>query len=174
MTAYRPLSLPADSPRVQSRNKELWNEARSPEGADFYTIGYAGRRIDEFVRIVESAGVASLVDIRFAAVSQYSPAFSGKNLEERLERSGIHYLHRRELGVPRDIRARAIASGSREAIWEWYDEYVVARLLKNMDNLLNAAEHPFALLCVETDPMACHRHRLFLALEDRGLRGFDL
>ena len=36
------------------------------------------------------------------------------------------------------------------------------------------ADHPVAFMCVELDPTACHRHRLSLALEEQGLRGFDL
>jgi hypothetical protein len=30
------------------------------------------------------------------------------------------------------------------------------------------------MMCMEADPVECHRHRLFLALEKQGLRGFDL
>jgi hypothetical protein len=29
-------------------------------------------------------------------------------------------------------------------------------------------------MCTELDPQECHRHRLCLALEHMGLRGFDL
>ena len=79
-----------------------------------------------------------------------------------------------EWGVPRDVRAKAIDSGTRETIWDWYDECVVGKCFHgNLHRFLNL-EHPVAMMCVECDPTECHRHRLFLALERQGLRGFDL
>ena len=44
----------------------------------------------------------------------------------------------------------------------------------NLHHFLNSVDHPAALMCVETDPTECHRHRLCIALEGLGLRGFDL
>jgi hypothetical protein len=35
-------------------------------------------------------------------------------------------------------------------------------------------DHPVAMMCVECDPTECHRHRIFMALENQGLRGFDI
>lgn len=175
MARYSGLKLPTQSLRVQMSNKALWNEERSTETADFYTLGYMGRDIDEFVSLVKSARVSTVIDIRHAAVSMYKPAFSKRNLQQYLERNGVHYLHLPSLGVPRDIRGRAIETGSRDDIWEWYDSYVVERFVgRNLNDFFNAADHPIALMCVELDPTACHRHRLFLALERNGLRGFDI
>jgi uncharacterized protein (DUF488 family) len=104
----------------------------------------------------------------------YRPEMSKSNFRERIHHVGLQYLHVPELGVPRDIRAKAISTQTRDTIWQWYDSYVVERfLLKNLHWFLNI-EHPVALLCVECDPTECHRHRLFLELERQGLQGFDL
>ncbi len=104
----------------------------------------------------------------------YKPDFSRSNFQRILEGAGLEYLHTPQLGVPRDIRARAIATGNREVIWDWYDEIVVKPFLqKNLHEFMNL-NHPVALMCVEADPTECHRHRLFQALEDNGLQGFDL
>jgi uncharacterized protein (DUF488 family) len=105
----------------------------------------------------------------------YRPELSKSNLKRLTEEKGLIYEHFPELGVPRDIRAKAIDTGSREAIWEWYDENVVDSYIgKNLHRFLNGFEHPVALMCVELDPRECHRHRLFLKLEQMGLTGFDL
>ena len=169
------LKLPADSPRVQADKKAIWNEFRSPEMADFFTVGYTGRSIEEFVAILTSAGVATLIDVRDTPVSMYKPDFSKRNLRRHLEAAGIEYLHLRHLGVPRDIRARAIESRGRDVIWDWYDANVVTQFIaRNLTEFLNIADHPVALMCVELDPMSCHRHRLSIALERRGLDSFDL
>lgn len=169
------LKLPSASAKQQTENRFLWNEARSPEAADFFTIGYSGRKLDEILDALEAVGVRCLVDIRITPVSMYRPELSKTNLQRAVEGRGIQYYHVPELGVPRDIRAKAIESGNRDVIWEWYDQYVVAPYLgNNLHRFLNSAEHPVALMCVEIDPQECHRHRLFLALEEKGLRGYDL
>ncbi len=105
----------------------------------------------------------------------YRPELSKNNLRKTVEAHGLQYIHMPELGVPRDIRAKAIETGTRDIIWEWYDENVVQSYIgSNLHRFLNGIEHPAALMCVEIDPKDCHRHRLFLALEALGLRGFDL
>jgi uncharacterized protein (DUF488 family) len=123
---------------------------------------------------MRDAEIKSLIDIRYSPVSMYRPELSKQNLRKSLEAVGIYYLHSPELGVPKDIRAKAVETGTREVIWEWYDTYIVNKSFsKNLHWFLNI-EHPCALMCVEADPTECHRHRLFLALEKQGLRGFDL
>jgi len=172
---YHRLELPAESLGVQRVNKAKWNDGRCAGEADFYTFGYSGRATDEILGLVKAVGALSVIDIRFSPVSMYKPDFSKANLRRIVNAYGLYYLHLPELGVPRDIRAKAVAAGSRDIIWEWYDRFVVSPFIgRNLHQFLNVADHPVALMCVEIDPTACHRHRLFLALEQCGLRGFDL
>lgn len=169
------LNLPSVPARRQAENKAAWNDARSSDTADFFTLGYTGRKTDELLGALVTAGVRTLIDIRQNPVSMYRPDLSKSNFQRLLEGRGINYVHFPELGVPRDIRAKAIATGSRDVIWDWYDQHVVQPYLgTNLHHFFNSVEHPVALMCVETDPNECHRHRLFVALEERGLRGFDL
>ncbi len=169
------LKLPSASAKLQLERKALWNDSRSAETADFYTVGYAGRKTEEMLASLEAYGVATLVDIRQNPVSMYRPDLSKKNLAELLRRRSIEYAHVPALGVPRDIRAKAIDTGTREIIWAWYDEHAVEPFLgSNLHFFLNGFEHPVALMCSELDPHECHRHRLSLALERLGLKGFDL
>jgi uncharacterized protein (DUF488 family) len=169
------LKLPSASARQQAERRILWNDARSPQTADFFTIGYTGRKTDDLLDDLVAAGVRTLVDIRQNAISMYRPDLSKTNLSRLVEGRGLRYVHLPELGVPRDIRAKAIAAGNRYPIWEWYDRYVVEPYVgKNLHQFLNSLEHPVALMCTEIDPAECHRHRLFIALEQKGLRGFDL
>src|SRR5256885_8607595 len=129
MSPPRPLKLPAASPRQQAENKYLWNDSRSPETADFFTIGYTGKPIEEFLNLLERAGVRSLIDIRENPASMYRPELCKSNLQRIVEQRGLHYFHLPHLGVPRDIRVKAIATGNRDVIWDWYDEYVVKPFL---------------------------------------------
>ena len=150
----------------------MWNEARSPENADFYTIGYSGLTAQRLVEIVKSVGVQSIVDIRYTPVSMYKPELSKSNFRRIVEAAGLLYDHLPTLGVPRKIRARAVATGDRRTIWDWYERIVIPKI--NLHWFFNIAEHPLAFMCVEANPEECHRHLLFQALEDMNLRGFDL
>jgi uncharacterized protein (DUF488 family) len=170
----RPLRLPTKTARLRAESKALWNEARSAEEADFFTIGYEGRTIHQLVGLLRCAAVRSLLDIRYNPVSIYKPDFSKSNLQLSIVAAGMVYHHIREWGVPRNVRADAAGKGSREPIWKWYDCCVVSAYFnQNLHWFLNL-EHPVALMCMEQDPTECHRHRIFLALERQGLRGFDL
>ena len=146
-----------------------------PVEADFYTIGYAGRDIEQFVALLQAVGVSTLVDIRHTPVSQYKPDFSRENLKSSLSQNGIEYIHKAEWGVPHEIRSHSVGEDTRDAIWDWYDSNVVPSISNGaFAEFREYAKPPLAFMCVETDPTACHRHRLFLALEETGLRGFDL
>ena len=114
----RPLKLPTKSVRARAESKALWNEARSAERADFFTIGYEGRTTKDLFDALTQAGVQCVLDIRYNPVSMYRPELSKGNLQKALERADTAYFHIREWGVPRDIRARALESGTRETIWE--------------------------------------------------------
>ena len=169
------LKLPEKTKAEQKQSKISWNLEHCTSEPDFYTIGYSGREIDEFINIVKEAGIATLVDIRFTPVSQFKPKFSKNNLRRLLETNGILYIHKPEWGVPRDIREYSIGKKTRDDIWNWYDLNVLPNVItKNLDEFFNSMEHPIALMCVEHDPTECHRHRLFLGLERIGLAGCDL
>src|SRR5581483_4244156 len=147
------LSLPSVPVKQQVENKATWNEARSIRAANFFTVGYTGRQLDDLLDALVAAGVRTLLDIRRNAVSMYRPELSKANLQKAVEARGLHYAHVPELGVPRDIRAKAISSGSRKVIWDWYDENVAAPYVgRNLHRFFNAIEHPVAMMCTEIDP----------------------
>jgi uncharacterized protein (DUF488 family) len=169
------ISLPSASAKQQTENKALWNEGRTPDAAHFFTIGYTGRKIDAFFDLLMAAEVRTLVDIRHNPVSMYRPELNKTSLQRHAESRGLLYEHLPNLGVPREVRRRAADVGSRSVIWEWYDKHVLPSYPgRNLHYFLNSLDHPVALMCVEIDPRECHRHRLFMALEEMGLSGFDL
>lgn len=169
------LKLPEKTKEEQRQSKIDWNAKHCTSTPDFYTIGYSGRTIEEFIKVLKDAGVATLVDIRFMPVSQFKPEFSKNNLKKALESQSINYIHQPDWGVPRDIRAFSIGEANRDSIWAWYDENVLPTIAKpNLDDFFNSMEHPIALMCVEYDPTECHRHRICLGLEKLGLIGCDL
>lgn len=171
------LALPTLPVKRQLENKLLWNESRSAQRADFFTIGYTGRKTADLIGALTANRVRTLVDIRQNPISMYRPELSKNNLARLLAGHGIGYAHLPQLGVPRDIRAMAIECGTRDVIWNWYDDNVIEPFFglgRNLHFFLNCVDHPVALMCTEIDPQECHRHRLSLALEQMGMSGFDL
>ena len=175
MPRQNELRLPSASPKRQAADKRLWNFHRPSNEADFFTFGYSGRSLEIILAELDTYDVRTVVDIRNNPVSMYRPEFSKANLRRALQLRGIIYEHKPDFGVPRDIRAKAVTTGSRNVIWEWYDKYVAEAFVgRNLYRFFNTMEHPVAFMCSEMNPLECHRHRLCLLFERLGLRGFDL
>jgi ParB family chromosome partitioning protein len=165
-----PIELPEEPIEVQIHNKTLWNLKRIGD-YDFYTIGFAKRTIDQFLELLRLKNVRTLVDVRKNPKSIFRPEFNRENLEKVLTAQGITYIHYPELGVPEEIREKLAETGDYSWFFNWYDN----NILPNLDEVdLETLAYPIALMCVEFDPTRCHRHRIALALEERGLKGCDL
>ena len=167
-----PIELPEESINVQIFNKTMWNLQRVGD-YDFYTIGYAKKTVEQFVELLKAKGVETLIDVRKNPVSMFKPEFNKENVRKILKKNGIKYVHYPELGVPEEIRGELAKTGDYERFFKWYDENVATTLLAESIDV-EAISYPIALMCVELDPTKCHRHRIALALEKRGLQGIDL
>jgi ParB family chromosome partitioning protein len=165
------IELPQESIDVQIFNKTVWNLERVGD-FDFYTIGYEKKTIEQFLELLKKAKIRTLVDARKNPVSQYKLDFNREKLEETLRKHDIDYVHYPELGVPSEIRRKLGETGDYNWFFKQYDEKVIPRLDEEID--LETLKYPIAIMCVELDPTKCHRHRIALALEERGLRGYDL
>ena len=165
------IELPQETIDIQMFNKTMWNLERI-EAFDFYTIGYEKKTIEQFIGLLKEAKIQTLVDVRKNPVSQYKPDFNKEKLGEALRKHEIRYVHHPELGVPSEIRRKLGETGSYDWFFKQYDENVIPKLEKEVD--LQSLNYPIAVMCVELDPTRCHRHRIALALEKRGLRGYDL
>jgi ParB/RepB/Spo0J family partition protein len=173
-----PLELPEEQLSEQIIGKTLWNVEQAERGGlrwDYYTIGYSQKSIEQFIRVLQSRGVCTLVDIRHDPVSMYKPDFSKDNLRRALEVEDIAYIHIPELGVPREMRSSLAKTGDWEAFFGWYDANIAPRLSNGlMKQLTETAKPPLAFMCVEQNPQKCHRHRVALTLGQMGLTGADL
>lgn len=163
--------LPQDSIDVQIFNKIMWNLERIGD-FDFYTIGYEKKTIEQVIELLKRAKAKTLVDVRKNPVSQYKPDFNKVKLKETLKSNGISYVHYPELGVPSEIRRKLGETGDYAWFFKEYDVNILPELEGNAD--LKPLGYPIAIMCVELDPTRCHRHRIALALEKKGLRGYDL
>jgi uncharacterized protein (DUF488 family) len=112
----------------------------------FYTIGYEGLEIKQFIQRLKDNGIKTLADSRYNAFSM-NPDFRQKRLISHLEESGIAYVHLKEYGVPSEIRKAGNPI-------KWYIENVKPKI---KPSLLDSLIQPVCFMCVEREIESCHR-----------------
>jgi uncharacterized protein (DUF488 family) len=118
----------------------------------FYTIGYGGRRPDDFTSLLVQHGVRSVADVRIhpdrASMGAYVKARTAeKGIEKLLADHGIGYQSILELGnMFRDLDDWRAPYG---ALFERAGDLLVGRL--------EGLPAPFCLLCAEKRVAECHR-----------------
>lgn len=123
---------------------------------ELLTVGYEGRTLPQFVRLLEEHGVTRLVDVRERPASR-KPGFSALPLFDALRKAGITYESDRALGNPEEIRTLWKNGNLREGKVRY------RKLLRNgrrprIELLLALSRHDrVCILCYEGDPDLCHR-----------------
>jgi uncharacterized protein (DUF488 family) len=118
----------------------------------FYTIGYGGRRPEEFIELLVRHGVRSVADVRIRPESASMGAYvkartADKGIAKLLGDRGIAYHSILELGnLFRDLDDWRPSYG---ALFERAGDLLVGRL--------EALPRPFCLLCAEKRVADCHR-----------------
>jgi len=129
---------------------------RIPRGGQFLTVGYEGRALEEFLRLMVANRVEVLVDVRQNPVSRKA-GFSKRRLAEALLSVGIDYRHEVLLGNPKENRA-AFSDGNLEKGKRRYLAHLNNGSRDAFDEILELAlTRRVALLCFEKDEAQCHR-----------------
>lgn len=129
-----------------------------------FTIGYAGRTITEFVRVLRDAGVDRVVDVRELPLSR-KKGFSKTALAVALSKANIEYVHLRAAGNPfRDQKADVAKC---LALYAGYvDEH--AEVVEGVEAAVRGQRA--ALLCFEATADECHRGVIAARLRARDPR----
>jgi uncharacterized protein (DUF488 family) len=141
-----------------------------------FTIGHSTRPIAEFIELLQSDGVAQLLDIRTIPKSRHNPQFNSDALAASLHAAHIQYIHMKELGGLRHARKDSINLGWRNASFRGYADYMqTAEFETALDRAIELAEvGPTALMCAEAVPWRCHRSLVADALLVRGIRVLEI
>ncbi|MEM2322882.1 MAG: DUF488 domain-containing protein [Candidatus Bathyarchaeia archaeon] len=121
-----------------------------------YTLGYGGRRIGDFIKILKEHGITLVVDVRRFPKSR-DPSFSGESLKRILEENGIKYAF---LG---ESLGGFVRGG--------YEKYMKSESFREgVEALLNIARGEVAaLMCREKNVKHCHRRFISKYLESLGV-----
>ncbi|MBM3499433.1 MAG: DUF488 domain-containing protein [Armatimonadetes bacterium] len=122
-----------------------------------FTVGYAGRNLDEFLSLLLEAELAGVVDVRHTPASRVY-GFAGSTLAKHLDRLGLRYVACPGLGIPRAQRTGSDSPAARQALLAAYERRIREGETELLDEVSSQmAERPLALVCMESDPLTCHR-----------------
>jgi uncharacterized protein (DUF488 family) len=125
-----------------------------------YTLGHSNRPIGEFLALLTTAGIGTLVDIRAQPYSNRFPHYHTDNLRRALEAGHIAYHWAgRQLGGHRvgrpDSRHIALEPGPLRAFADYMESVDFERGVAQLTKI--ACQSPTAMLCAEKLPEKCHR-----------------
>ena len=118
-----------------------------------FTIGFSGKKPDDFIDILNAAKISCVWDIRLWRMSRFVPFYSGKNLAEAL---GDRYQYHPEFAPTAEILA-SYKDG--RITWPDYERmYRELLAARNPASGLSPAKlDRICLLCTEKSALQCHR-----------------
>jgi uncharacterized protein (DUF488 family) len=140
------------------------------------TIGHSNRSIEDFIGMLWTNEVATVIDVRTIPRSRHNPQFNLDSLPESLATAGIAYQHMPGLGGLRHAHADSLNTGWHNASFRGYADYMqTAAFAENVDQVVEVARtQRCALMCAEAVPWRCHRSMIADALLVRGVRVEDI
>lgn len=130
-----------------------------------YTIGHSVQSPEEFLDMVKHANVSCIIDVRSMPYSKHAPQFNQENIKASLNQNNILYAHfGKEFGARRDD---CLAISNRKDGTEVMQvNFELATKTSNFRNGINRLDNALgqgrivALMCTESNPLACHRFSL--------------
>ena len=128
---------------------------------EVFTIGYGGRRFDDFVTPLQQHGISLVVDIRRFPRSKM-PEYNKESIEAKLPEFGISYIWMGDTlgGLRRGGYPKYMES----------DDYQAG-----ITKLVELAEQGnIVLMCKERTDAACHRRYIVETLTNNGIKTIPL
>lgn len=126
-----------------------------------FTVGHSNRSLAEFVEILRSAKIQTLVDVRRFPMSRRHPHFNTGPLRDELASIGVAYRHLPELGGYRESRGTQCQSpndGWPSGFLRNYADYAMTETFQAALTAFRQSLRPrSALMCAEKSWRDCHR-----------------
>ncbi len=135
-----------------------------------YTIGHSTREVDDFIAMLQSFAVKTLVDIRRFPASRKYPGFNKEPLAAALQKTGIGYIHLEGLGGRRPVKKDSKNDRWRNASFRGYADYMETTAFEDAVTELEAIarQQPTAMMCAEAVWWRCHRSLVADYLKAKG------
>lgn len=142
-----------------------------------WTVGHSNRSAEDFLALLEAAGIEQVADVRRFPASRRQPHVAAEALRASLGEAGIAYVHLPALGGRRGTPAEGSPNtGWRVASFAAYADHMATEAfhegLETLEGL--ASERRTAMMCSEAVPWRCHRRLIADALLVRGWEVLDI
>ena len=128
---------------------------------EIFTIGYGGRDTDDFIALLKTYEIDTLVDVRSQPYSRFAPDFCKERLSAILHRSGIDYRFMGNSlgGRPADSQCYTYSPQRKKKLLDarkcesraFYREGI-SQLKRGL-----ATGRRIVIMCSELEPHECHR-----------------
>ena len=134
-------------------------ERQETPAPPLFTVGHGTLSSDQFVSLVASAGIHSVVDVRSAPGSRRYPHFGRRAMEQWLPAAGVAYRWEPDLGGYRRPVEGSPNTALHHPSFRGYADYMAtASFAAGLRHVLDEARtRPTAVMCAETLWWRCHR-----------------
>lgn len=127
-----------------------------------YTIGHSTHTKEEFLKLLDDAGIEKLVDVRAFPGSRKFPHFHEDRMKEWLPEHQIEYEHSGKLGGRRrkskTVEPEVNGGWNNQSFHNYADYTLSDEFLEGVRLLTEEAkEQRIAICCSERHPARCHR-----------------
>jgi len=135
------------------------------------TIGHSTRPLDDFIDLLETHRVETIVDVRTVPRSRHNPQFNLDTLPQALRSAEIGYEHMSGLGGLRHPLRDSPNMGWQNSSFRGFADYMLTEEFeKNLEELIGFVPRKrICLMCAEAVPWRCHRSLIADALLVRSL-----
>lgn len=123
-----------------------------------YSIGHGSKKIEDFIKELNSFNINYLIDVRSSPYSKFNPQFNRELLKQELSNAGVTYVYLGDTlgGLPSDRSCYVDGKVEYNLIKEkeFFKEGLQRLITANEKNL------NVAVMCSESKPEKCHRSKL--------------
>ena len=148
-------------------NQTIESNRPKETSEQFFTIGYEGKTIEEYINTLIKQNISILIDVRKNAMSM-KYGFTKNFLSHALENIGIKYIHMPELGIESENRQSLSSQEDYNILFREYDQTTLKHSEKALNTLYSLFKENgrLAITCYEKEITMCHRGRIAKKIED--------
>jgi uncharacterized protein (DUF488 family) len=133
--------------------------AEIQQNRDIWTIGHSTHSLGEFIAMLKSFQIEMVADIRSFPGSRKFPQFNKEALEVSLSKSGLRYIHLKNLGGRRKVNPNSKNTAWRHPAFRGYADFMETETFREGIIELEqiALNQRTAYMCSEAVWWRCHR-----------------